>query len=66
MNPPQPPVDKTQNCVDTRRPDSTASSLLFRLLSGASVLLTLPVKKHWDEFWAVSMGFLWPSKVVFI
>lgn len=32
MNLPQPPVDKTELCVDTRQPDSTPSCLLFRLL----------------------------------
>lgn len=38
MNPPQPPVDKTQHCVDTRRPDSTPSCLLFSLSQGLSLI----------------------------
>lgn len=31
MNPPQPPVDKAEFCVDTRQPDSTPFCLLFSL-----------------------------------
>lgn len=49
MNPPQPPVDKTQHCVDTRQPDSTPSCLLFSLslcLSYCLMASFIQVKKH--------------------
>lgn len=49
MNPPQPPVDKTELCVDTRQSASTPSCLLFRCFLWLSCGLFL--------FWSLKQSF---------